>query len=146
MNVVVGAEYDGRSTAVFADSMEYVVFRPYWNVPSGIAARELRPRQRRDPTYYSRNGNEAVGSGAGRYVQERPGPENALGRLKFIFPNRYAIYLHDTPAKGLFSEQVRAFSHGCIRVEDPDALARYALGWEQAQVDSIFSGRGMTSV
>ena len=137
MNVVVGAEYGGRSTPVFSDSMAYVVFRPYWNVPSGIAARELWPRQRRDRSYFRRNGYEVARASWGRYVRQRPGPGNALGFVKFIFPNDFAIYLHDTPARHLFGEDVRAFSHGCIRVERPDALAEYVLGpqgWDLARV------------
>ena len=128
MNVVVGAEYGGRTTPVFSDSMAYVVFRPYWNVPQGIAARELWPAQRRDPSYFRRNGYEAVRASWGTYVRQKPGPGNALGHAKFIFPNDFAIYLHDTPARRLFAEQVRAFSHGCIRVEHPDRLAEFVLG------------------
>ena len=137
MNVVVGAEYGGRTTPVFSDSMAYVVFRPYWNVPQGIAHDELWPKQRRDPSYFRRNGYEVVRASWGTYVRQKPAPDNALGQAKFIFPNEYAIYLHDTPAQSLFSENVRAFSHGCIRVERPDELARFALGpqgWDLARV------------
>jgi murein L,D-transpeptidase YcbB/YkuD len=150
MNVVVGAEYGGRTTPVFSDSMAYVVFRPYWNVPQGIAARELWPAQRRDPSYFRRNGYEVVRASWGTYVRQQPGPGNALGQAKFIFPNDFAIYLHDTPAKGLFAERVRAFSHGCIRVEHPDQLARFVLGpqgWDLDRVrDAMERGENDTRV
>jgi len=136
MNVVVGAEYDGRSTPVFSDSMAYVVFRPYWNVPQGIAARELWPKQRADRGYFARNGYESVRASWGSYVRQKPGGDNALGLVKFIFPNDFAIYLHDTPAQALFSERVRAASHGCIRVEHPDALARFVLGWDLDRIQA----------
>ena len=134
MKVIVGAEYGGRSTPVFSDSMSHVVFRPYWNVPQGIAARELWPQQRRDPGYFARNGFEVATESWGRYVRQTPGPENALGLVKFIFPNDFAIYLHDTPADALFEEDVRAASHGCIRVERPADLARYVLGWDLTRI------------
>jgi len=136
MNVVVGAEYGGRSTPVFSDSMAYVVFRPYWNVPQGIAARELWPKQRADRGYFSRNGYESVRASWGAYVRQKPGGDNALGLVKFIFPNDFAIYLHDTPSQALFSERVRAASHGCIRVEHPDALARFVLGWDLDRIQA----------
>jgi len=136
MNVVVGAEYGGRSTPVFSDSMAYVVFRPYWNVPAGIASRELWPKQRADRGYFARNGYESVRASWGSYVRQKPGGDNALGLVKFIFPNDFAIYLHDTPSQALFSERVRAASHGCIRVEHPDALARFVLGWDLERIQA----------
>ena len=135
MKVVVGAEYGGRSTPVFSDSMSYVVFRPYWNVPQSIASGELWPRQRRDPGYFARSGYEVADASWGRYVRQKPGSDNALGLVKFIFPNDFAIYLHDTPADELFREDVRAASHGCIRVERPAELARYVLGWDLARIE-----------
>jgi len=97
MNVVVGAEYQGRSTPVFSDSMAYVVFRPYWNVPAGIAARELWPKQRADASYFSRNGYETVRARWGSYVRQTPGGENALGLVKFIFPNDAGSGTHRAP-------------------------------------------------
>ncbi len=136
MKVVVGAEYGGRSTPVFSDSMEYIVFRPYWNVPRGIAARELWPRQRRDPGYFASHGYETARANGGTYVRQKPGPGNALGFVKFIFPNDFSIYLHDTPSRQLFNQDVRAFSHGCIRVEQPAELARYVLGWDLDRVNA----------
>ena len=143
MNVVVGAEYGGRTTPVFSDSMSYVVFRPYWNVPQSIASEELWPKQQADPSYFARNGYETVRASWGTYVRQKPAPDNALGRVKFIFPNDYAIYLHDTPAQALFSERVRAFSHGCIRVEHPDQLAEFVLGpqgWDIGRVREAMTG------
>ena len=137
MKVVVGAEYDGRSTPVFSDSMAYLVFRPYWNVPDGIAARELWPKQQRDGSYFRTHGYEQVHASWGSYVRQKPSPTNALGQVKFIFPNDYAIYLHDTSAPALFSEDVRAFSHGCIRVEHPDSLALFALGSQGWDLDQV---------
>ncbi len=139
MGIVVGAEYGGRSTPVFSDSMTYLVFRPYWNVPESIAANELWPKQRRDPGYFARNGYERAKASWGSYVRQKPGPGNALGFVKFIFPNDFNIYLHDTPARGLFNERVRAFSHGCIRVQDPAALAQFVLGWDESRVKDAMS-------
>ncbi len=141
MGIVVGAEYGGRSTPVFSDSMAYLVFRPYWNVPSSIAANELWPKQRRDRGYFARNGYETVNASWGRYVRQVPGSNNALGYVKFIFPNDFNIYLHDTPSRSLFDERVRAFSHGCVRVQNPAALAQYVLGWDEARVkDAMYNG------
>ncbi|WP_411282103.1 L,D-transpeptidase family protein [Gemmatimonas sp.] len=145
MNVIVGAEYGGRSTPVFSDSMSYVVFRPYWNVPQGIASRELWPMQRKDPSYFQRHGYEVVRASWGTYVRQKPALDNALGRVKFIFPNEHAIYLHDTPAQALFAENVRAFSHGCIRVEHPDQLAQFVLGpqgWDIGRVREAMTSSG----
>jgi murein L,D-transpeptidase YcbB/YkuD len=134
MKVIVGAEYDGRSTPVFADSMESVVFRPYWNVPETIAENEIWPKAEEDQTFLARNNYEVVDGDEGPRVRQQPGPGNALGLVKFLFPNSFAIYLHDTPQGDLFEEDVRAFSHGCIRVEKPDELAQYVLGWSADSV------------
>jgi murein L,D-transpeptidase YcbB/YkuD len=134
MKVIVGAEYDGRSTPVFAESMESVVFRPYWNVPETIAENEIWPKAEEDQTFLARNNYEVVDGDEGPRVRQRPGSGNALGLVKFLFPNSFAIYLHDTPQGDLFDEDVRAFSHGCIRVEKPDELAQYVLGWSADSV------------
>jgi murein L,D-transpeptidase YcbB/YkuD len=121
--------------------MKYVIFRPYWEVPYSIATKEIRPRAQRDPGYLARNDYELVqGStvvpaspaaiaalGRGVRVRQTPGPDNALGRVKFMLPNPYSVYLHDTNAKGRFAAERRDFSHGCIRVSDPVALARHVL-------------------
>jgi murein L,D-transpeptidase YcbB/YkuD len=146
MRVVVGSELAARHTPVFADSMSYVQFGPYWNVPRSIAVHEILPEARRDRGYLTRNDYEVVrGWGddapvvdpwrlsnaalsSTRYrIRQRPGPDNALGRVKFMFPNDFNVYLHDTPAQSLFDERVRAFSHGCVRVADPAGLAAFVL-------------------
>ena len=142
MRVVVGKR--GNETPLFADEMETVVFSPYWNVPETIALEETAPAVQRDPAYLARNNMEVIDA-SGRVVppevipwgdeaalegyrfRQRPGAGNALGYVKFLFPNRHAVYLHDTPADALFKRIGRAFSHGCVRVEEPERLARYVL-------------------
>ena len=146
MNVVVGQAIDGRQTPVFHSDMTMVTFRPFWNVPEAIAAKEVVPAIRRHPGYLQKNDFEIVssfapaaqpleadGSNLDRVasgalkVRQRPGPENALGLFKFSFPNTNNVYLHSTPSKGLFSRDRRDFSHGCIRVQDPQRLAEWVL-------------------
>ena len=166
MRVIVGAEYDDRSTPAFSDSMSYVVFRPYWNVPENIALNEVLPAAHRDPSYMQRNhyevvrgwredapalgqyvpGADAIASGAVR-IRQRPGDHNALGLVKFMFPNDFDIYLHHTPAEELFERDIRAFSHGCIRVEKPVELAQFVLGWDAERVRAAMeSGPGAHQV
>ncbi len=132
MKVIVGQEYEDRATPVFADSMESVVFRPYWNVTPDIAAKEIFPKA--SPEYMAANNYEIYMEGNARRIRQRPGPKNSLGLVKFLFPNDFNIYLHDTPNHELFKEDVRAFSHGCIRLEKPDKLAEFVLGWDNAKV------------
>jgi murein L,D-transpeptidase YcbB/YkuD len=144
MNVIVGRAL--TRTPVFVDEMRYLIFRPYWNVPRSILASEMLPAMRRDPGYVARQNLEIVAgpgddarpvafsektleqlqNGALR-VRQRPGPNNALGLVKFVFPNDENVYLHSTPAAELFSRSRRDFSHGCVRVEDPVALAAWVL-------------------
>ncbi|HEX6252557.1 MAG TPA: L,D-transpeptidase family protein [Gemmatimonadaceae bacterium] len=126
MRVIVGEEYEDRATPVFSDSMSYVVFRPYWLVPPSIAQNEIFPK---GSAYIAANNMEVYTAQGERRVRQRPGPENSLGLLKFMFPNDFNIYLHDTPHGDLFEEDIRAFSHGCIRVEKPDELGAWVLGW-----------------
>lgn len=145
LDVVVGKAMSTR-TPVFADRIEYVVFSPYWNVPPGIARKETIPALRKDPSYLAENDMELVRTASGEPVEtgiddailedirqgklrirQRPGPKNALGSVKFVFPNAEDVYLHDTPAKSLFRRPRRDFSHGCIRVSDPMRLARFVL-------------------
>jgi len=158
MRVVVGDELDGKNTPIFADSMQFVEFGPYWNVPEKIAIDEILPQVRQNRGYLAANDYEVVsGQGedppvvrparltpeditAGRYrIRQRPGKKNALGHVKFLFPNDFAVYLHDTPARSLFAENARAASHGCVRVEDPAALARFVLKhqseWTASRID-----------
>jgi L,D-transpeptidase YcbB len=121
MNVVVGRLE--RATPIFADSIQYVVVNPYWNVPDGIFRNDVLPAMQRDPQYLARNNMELVD---GR-VRQRPGPRNSLGRYKFLFPNEFDVYLHDTPEGQLFSRVNRDFSSGCIRLERPEDFARMLL-------------------
>jgi murein L,D-transpeptidase YcbB/YkuD len=143
MKVIVGQALDTR-TPLVNEAMRRIEFQPYWNVPASIARKELLPWLRRDAAAWAREGFEfvardgtvdaefardkldAVLAGALR-IRQRPGPRNPLGDIKFVFPNRESIYLHHTPATALFDRARRDFSHGCIRVEDPLALARFAL-------------------
>jgi murein L,D-transpeptidase YcbB/YkuD len=129
MKVVVGAEYNGRSTPVFSDSMRWVVFRPYWKPTENILKTEILPRIAKDKTYLDRNDLEFAREGGAKVLRQRPGVHNSLGLVKFLFPNDYNIYLHDTNEKSLFAKNARAASHGCIRLEQPDRLAEYVLGW-----------------
>lgn len=142
MNVVVGKVVN--ATPFFSDTIEYVQFSPYWNVPNSIASRELWPKIRASASYVDRNhfeildgwgGNANVVSRSrvnwgnlGTYrIRQKPGPWNALGQVKFMFPNQYAIYLHDTPSDHLFDKNYRAFSHGCIRIAEPAWFADWLL-------------------
>jgi L,D-transpeptidase YcbB len=123
MRLIVGKDYAHR-TPVFSSQIEEIVFSPYWNVPESIAVKELWPKQRRDGTYFAREHIEVLSGGG---LRQKPGPWNALGLIKFNLPNRYTVYLHDTPTRGLFSRTVRTFSHGCMRIEKPVELAAYLL-------------------
>ena len=129
MKVVVGAEYDGRATPVFSDSMRWVVFRPYWRPTDNMIKKEILPRLASDPGYLARNDMEFTREGGARVLRQRPGEHNSLGLVKFLFPNDYNVYLHDTNDKSLFAKTIRAASHGCIRLDQPEKLAAYVLGW-----------------
>jgi murein L,D-transpeptidase YcbB/YkuD len=152
MRVVVGEPE--TPTPIFSDEMTYVVFSPTWSIPESIIRKETLPRIAKDPGYLERNrievvrGRDVIDPGdidwsdedltEGLRFRQQPGPENALGLVKFIFPNNFSVYLHDTPADALFARDRRAFSHGCIRVENPVALASYVLGdqpeWTEARI------------
>jgi len=134
MKVIVGAEYKDKNTPVFADSMQYVVFRPYWNATDSIATKELWPKVEADPTFLDRNDYEIVNENGKERIRQKPGDKNALGLVKFMFPNSFDIYMHDTPEDQLFAKDVRAFSHGCIRLEKPEEMAQWVLGWTPEQV------------
>lgn len=121
MNVVVGKSV--HKTVIFSGHLNNVVFSPYWNVPPGILNNEILPGIRKNKNYLAVHHMERYSSG----VRQLPGPWNSLGQVKFLFPNSYSIYLHDTPSKNLFNEDKRAFSHGCIRVAEPKKLAAYLL-------------------
>lgn len=158
IDVVVGTRHD--QTPVFADMIEHLVINPYWNVPESILREEIAPKVARDLSYLDRKGYEAVrGWGANTVtvdpasinwgalpadlsfrVRQKPSPTNALGEVKFMFPNKYAVYLHDTPADALFDRTTRTFSHGCIRVERPRDFASWLLtrtGGDLSAVDQI---------
>ena len=147
--VIVGKP--DTQTAVFNDEMEMVVFNPSWGVPPSIIANEYLPKLRRDPAYLDRLGFKVVnqqgkvvpsssvswdsyGAKVPYGIQQPPGDKNALGELKFLFPNAHDIYMHDTPSRELFQKDVRAFSHGCVRVQNPREFASVVLGWTPEEV------------
>lgn len=134
MKVVVGSEYQGRTTPTFSDSMEVAVFRPYWNITPDIQRLEIAPKVASNPGYLDAENMEYYKDGGVTRIRQRPGGKNALGLVKFLFPNDFNIYLHDTPAKALFAQDDRAASHGCIRVEKPAELAQWVLGWDAGRV------------
>ncbi|HEV7331489.1 MAG TPA: L,D-transpeptidase family protein [Flavisolibacter sp.] len=139
MRIVVGKA--AHKTVVFNDQLKHVVFSPYWNVPASIVRNEILPAMKRNPSYLQANNMEQTGTRNGLpVIRQKPGANNALGRVKFLFPNSYAIYFHDTPAKHLFDENKRAFSHGCIRLAEPKRLAEYLLqdkeGWNDSRITS----------
>jgi murein L,D-transpeptidase YcbB/YkuD len=166
MPVIVGKTY--HETPVFSDTIKYVVFNPYWNLTPSIARTETLPKLKKDSHYLNKH-NMRIFKGWGpdapeldatkidwskvserdmnRYrVRQDPGPDNALGTLKLVFPNKYNVYLHDTPAHGLFKKEQRAFSHGCIRMDRPAEMAAWVLGgeekgWSLARVNEIIAGR-----
>lgn len=164
MDVIVGKAFPRTRTPVFSADMKYMKFRPYWDVPYNIMATEILPHIRSDPGYLASHGFEMVGSqgddarampvtaqnvaalAAGKLrVRQRPGSYNALGLIKFMLPNHYNVYLHSTPAAHLFDESRRAFSHGCIRVSDPAALAQYVLRsaagyWSRERIENALNG------
>lgn len=140
MNVIVGKA--ATSTTIFSGQLKYVVFSPYWNVPYSIVKNEIAPGMKRSNSYLSRHNMEVIGKGKDGLpaIRQKPGGSNSLGRVKFLFPNSYDIYFHDTPNKGLFGSTNRNFSHGCIRLSDPKKLAQYLLRndtvWNEAKIDS----------
>ena len=136
MKVIVGADYQDKATPVFSDSMRFVVFRPYWDITDDIARRETIPKIQADPTYMDANALEYYREDGQQHIRQRPGPKNSLGLVKFIFPNDFNVYLHDTPEGELFQKDVRAFSHGCIRLEHPAELAQFVLGWPADKVQA----------
>jgi murein L,D-transpeptidase YcbB/YkuD len=151
MRVVVGKQ--DTPTPIFNDEMTYLVFSPYWNVPPDIAKGETLPETLKDPGFLERTNMEVIDT-SGRPVdpstidledptqyrfRQRPGQDNSLGLVKFMFPNQFNVYLHDTPSDSLFARASRSFSHGCVRVEEPMALAQYVLGdqpeWTKERID-----------
>lgn len=164
MRVVVGKEY--RRTPVFSDRISYLELNPFWHVPPKIAANDVLPKILADPTYVTSAGFSvldgwganartldpaaiewsALGPGKFPYkLRQNPGPQNALGRVKFMFPNKHDVYLHDSPARELFGRTLRTFSSGCIRVERPLDLAAFVLddqaGWRRADIEQAIAGK-----
>jgi murein L,D-transpeptidase YcbB/YkuD len=159
---VVGRPY--RRTPVFKSTMKYLVFNPTWTVPPGILRKDVLPAVRKDPDYLKQKNMSVIDSdgeivdpatidwSSGRFpyqIRQEPGPNNALGRVKFIHPNKYFVFLHDTPSRGLFEREERLFSSGCIRVEHPLELAELLLDdpskWDAAGIDKVLeSGRIQT--
>jgi len=148
MPIVVGTQTD--KTVVFNDELTHIVFSPYWHVPESIVREEILPAIRRNRNYLSRNNMERTGTENGLpVIRQKPGKHNALGLVKFVFPNNHKIYFHDTPSKTLFEKRKRAFSHGCIRLSEPSRLAEYLLrntpGWTPAAIsDAMHSGKEQT--
>lgn len=160
MRVVVGKK--SNQTNFFYDEIEHVTFNPYWGVPRSIIVNEFTPKSVSNPGYLDSRGYELrtwggkkissssvnwsnVGTSPQFSVRQKPGPKNALGKLKIMFPNKHAIYMHDTPAKSLFKKKYRAYSHGCIRLHDPQAMAAAVLGTNKSQINAkIRPGKNRT--
>jgi murein L,D-transpeptidase YcbB/YkuD len=147
--VVVGKP--ATQTPVFSDNIRQIVVNPYWNVPPSIASNEIRPHLAANPGYLDRQNMELLYAGkvvnAAMFdwattsmtnfrVRQRPGSGNALGKIKFLFPNSHDVYLHDTPSKSLFARSIRAYSHGCVRVQNPMDFADALLANEPSHLDS----------
>ncbi len=115
-------------TPIFSNVMRYVLINPSWQVPDSIIRKEILPKLASDPDYLARHGYEMKTVGGRITVRQPPGEDNALGRIAFMFPNEHAVYLHDTPSRRLFSAESRAFSHGCVRVDEALRLAELVLG------------------
>lgn len=145
MDVVVGTSV--TRTVIFSDTLSEIVFSPTWTVPTSITRSEILPKMARDPGYLRKNNMEIIGgTDALPVIRQNPGASNALGRVKFLFPNSYSIYMHDTPSQGAFALEKRAFSHGCIRLSRPQELAEYLLReeteWTAERIrQAMFSGR-----
>jgi murein L,D-transpeptidase YcbB/YkuD len=127
-------------TPIFSNVMRYVLINPSWRVPDSIIKKEMLPKLAADPQYLSRRGFEVKTVDGRLTVRQRPGEDNALGRIAFMFPNDHSVYLHDTPSQSLFNADMRAFSHGCVRVEDALRLAELVLGWSEERIDAAIGG------
>jgi murein L,D-transpeptidase YcbB/YkuD len=162
MRVVVGKK--DTPTPIFSDEMTYLVFAPYWNVPTDIGQNETLPAVMRDPAFLERTNMEVIdtkgnpvdpesvdlSNPAGYRFRQRPGTSNSLGLVKFMFPNTFNVYLHDTPADSLFARATRSLSHGCVRLEQPEELARYVLAdqpsWTPEKIQAAMHGDQETIV
>lgn len=143
MNVVVGKE--GHNTTIFTGNLNQIVFSPYWNLPDDIVEKEVLPAMEKNPDYLTKNNMEETGESRDGIpvIRQLPGSKNSLGKVKFLFPNSYDIYFHDTPAKSLFNKDKRAYSHGCIRLSDPVKMANYLLRnqpeWTPEKIDEAMN-------
>lgn len=128
-------------TPIFSDAMRFFIVNPYWNVPPSILKNEMLARHGGDLSYLTQRGYDVSYAGGRPVVRQRPGERNALGRIKFIFPNQYSVYMHDTPTRGLFAQSRRAFSHGCVRVDQPFRLAEAVMGpasgWSEERIRGL---------
>lgn len=144
--VVVGQP--DKPTPVFAEQMRFIIVNPYWNVPLSIIKNEMMPKLASDPNYFADHGYEVVERDGTTYVRQPPGDGNALGRIKFMFPNSHSVYLHDTNARSYFGREMRALSHGCVRVDQPFSFAEAVLGrengWSEARVRKMIGGQERT--
>ena len=148
MRTIVGQVKKEHRTPLFSEDLSYLVLNPVWNVPESIATKELLPKIKEDPTYFEKQNYKLISVKEGQRqevdpktinwteiehenfefeIKQKSGRGNALGTIKFMFPNRYNVYLHDTSARSLFEHNVRSFSHGCVRIEKPMELAKYLL-------------------
>lgn len=164
-NVVVGKT--AKQTTIFKGNISRIILNPYWNVPNSIINAEILPKLKQNASYLSKNNMEVVDNDGHSIntstinwnlykknvpfiIRQKPGNENALGEIKFLFPNSFNIYLHDTPSKELFSKNKRDFSHGCIRVENPKKLAYYLLrddkSWNQNTIDKVLKTNTETGI
>ncbi|MDF2191179.1 L,D-transpeptidase family protein [Paraflavitalea sp. CAU 1676] len=142
MDVVVGKE--GHSTVLFSGNLNQVVFSPYWNIPESIVRKEVLPELAKNSNYLTEHQMEVTGEEDGLpVIRQLPGNQNQLGKIKFLFPNRFNIYFHDTPFKELFNKDKRAYSHGCIRLREPVKLAEFLLmnqpEWPRERIDSAMN-------
>ena len=142
MNVIVGKTATG--TVIFNGNLKYIVFSPYWNIPSNIVKNEILPGIKRNRNYLDKNDMEKYGGDDNLpMIRQKPGPKNSLGLVKFLFPNNFDIYFHDTPNRDLFSANNRNFSHGCIRLGEPKKFAEYLLRndttYTSSKIDSLMN-------
>lgn len=139
MNIIVGKA--ANSTVIFNASLKFIVFSPYWNIPPSIVRKEILPAMSRNSNYLRSHNMEITGTLNGLpVIRQKPGETNSLGLVKFLFPNNYNIYLHDTPNRELFSLSSRSLSHGCIRISEPKKMAQFLLrddpSWDSDMIDS----------
>jgi len=165
MPVVVGKTY--HRTPVFSDRIRYLEFNPTWTVPYSIATKEFLPKLKQDPEAYATRDFDLLQSGTSvswygidwqqfstrkfpYTIRQNPGPKNALGRVKFMFPNKHNVYLHDTPARSLFAKSYRALSHGCVRLAEPVKFAEEVLadlpGWSPERINNVLTSAETTKV